>query len=93
MATKKVEKEEIVFVEDNKPIEEKKGLYTEDSYTFTIPLSSEKQDDVTVCINGENTKIQRGVPVTVSAAVYEVLMNSQNMDNLAVIRRRALESK
>ena len=92
MAAKKVEKEEIVFVEDM-PKEEKKGLYTQDKYDITIPLTSDKQDDLTVCVNGEITKIQRGVPVTVSASVYEVIKNSENMDNLAIIRRRALESK
>ena len=90
---KKVEKEEIVFVEDTVVKAEKTGLYTQDSYNVTIPLTSEKQDDLTVCVNGKITKIQRGVPVTVSAAVYEVIKNSENMDNLAIRRRMALQSK
>ena len=69
----------------------KPGLYKEDFYTVELPLSDEKQDDVTVCINGETVKIQRGVPVKVSAAVYEVLQNSKNMDKLALQRRQKLQ--
>ena len=60
---------------------------------ITIPLTAENQEDVTVGINGFYTKIQRGVPVEVSADVYEVLMNMQNMDNLAIRRRNELMSK
>ena len=93
MATKKEVKEEIVFVEDIPKKAEKTGLYTEDFYNITLPLTSEKQDDLTVCVNGEITKIQRGEPVKVSAAVYEVIKNSENMDNLAIKRRAALMSK
>jgi hypothetical protein len=93
MATKKEVKEEIAFVEDIPKKAEKTGLYTEEFYNVTLPLTSEKQDDVTVGVNGEITKIQRGEPVKVSAAVYEVLMNSERMDNLAIKRRSALESK
>ena len=92
MATKKVEKEEIVFVDDM-PKAPKTGLYTEDFYNITLPLTSEQMDDLTVCVNGEITKIQRGVPVKVSAEVYEVIKNSENMDILAVQRRMALQSK
>lgn len=91
MAKKEVN-EEIVFVEDI-PKAAKNGLYTEDFYDITLPLTSEKQDDVTVSVNGEITKIQRGEPVRVSAAVYEVLKNSENMDNLAIKRRAALMTK
>jgi hypothetical protein len=89
----KEEREEIVFVEDIPQAANKKGLYQEPFYRITIPLTSEKQDDLTVCVNGEITKIQRGEPVTVSAAVYEVIKNSENMDNLAIKRRAALMSK
>lgn len=71
----------------------KPGLYKEDFYTVELPLSDEKQDDVTVCINGVTTKIQRGQQVKVSAAVYEVLMNSKNMDKLALERRKKLQNK
>lgn len=73
--------------------EEKPGLYKDDFYTIELPLTDEKQDDMTVCINGYITKIQRGVQVKVSAAVYEVLQNSKNMDKLALERRKALQNK
>lgn len=73
--------------------DEKPGLYKEDFYTVELPLTDEKQDDVTVCINGVTTKIQRGVQVKVSAAVYEVLQNSKNMDKLALERRKALQNR
>lgn len=63
------------------------------SQVITLPLTSDKQDDVTVGINGFYTKIKRGVPVEVSADVYEVLMNMQNMDNLAIRRRNEIMSK
>lgn len=69
------------------------GLYTEDKYIVNLPLTSEKQDDVTVGINGTLYKIKRGEPVEVNAAVYEVLMNMQNMDSLAIRRRNAIMSK
>ena len=86
MATKK---EPIVETEPKA----KTGLYTKDRYIVRLPLSSEKQEDVTVGINGFYTKIQRGKEVEVSAEVYEVLQNMENMDNLAFERRRAIESK
>lgn len=82
------EKEETVAAKS-----ENKGLYTEEKYKITLPLTSEKQDDVTVVINGKATKIQRGEQVEVSAAVYEVLMNSEKMDSLAIRRRNAIMSK
>lgn len=74
-------------------VSKRPGLYTQDKYIVNLPLTSEKQDDVTVGINGTLYKIKRGEPVEVSAAVYEVLMNMQNMDNLAIRRRNALISK
>ena len=81
------------FEAEPKAVEKKNGLYTEESYTITLPLTSEKQDDVTVGVNGFFTKIKRGEPVKVSAAVYEVLMNMERMDNLAIKRRNELMSK
>ena len=84
-----VVKDEVVKDE----VETKKGLYTQDFYDITLPLTQEKQDDVTVGINGEITKIQRGVPVKVSAAVYEVLKNSENMDMTAILRSKKLQER
>ena len=69
--------------------ETKPGLYTEDTYEVELPISKENQSDVTVGINGKVYRIQRGKKVKVPAAVYEVLMNSMKMDNLAI--QRSLE--
>ena len=73
--------------------EKKSGKYTEETYKITLPLTKEKQDDVTVIINGKATKIQRGVEVEVSAGIYEVLKNSERMDALAIQRSRELASE
>lgn len=82
------------------PVKEKKtkkaeepkptNLYDKETYELTLPIKEGEDDEVTVLINGECTKIQRGVPVTVSAAVYEVLQNSMKMDNLAYQRSKKL---
>lgn len=73
--------------------DEKPGIYKEEFYDITLPLTKDKQDDVPVGINGYITKIQRGVPVRVSAAVYEVLKNSEKMDTLAVIRSKVFQER
>lgn len=83
-------KAEVEVTPEVKPV---KGLYTQAKYTITLPLTSERQEDVTVGVNGKYTKIKRGEPVEVSADVYEVLMNMERMDNLAIIRRNAIMSK
>lgn len=71
----------------------KSGIYQEETYKITLPLTEEKQDDVPVIINGEITQIQRGVEVEVSAAVYEVLKNQEKMDALAFQRRKNLAER
>lgn len=71
----------------------KTGIYQEDTYRITLPLTEEKVDDVVVIINGASTQIQRGVEVEVSAEVYEVLKNQEKMDALALRRRMALTGK
>lgn len=71
----------------------KTGIYQEDSYKITLPLTEEKQDDVIVIINGQSTQIQRGVEVEVNAEVYEVLKNQEKMDALALRRRMALAGR
>ena len=72
------------------PVEAPKGLYNEETYDITLPISQGDDDEVTVMVNGECTKIQRGVQVTVSAAVFEILQNSMKMDNLAYQRTKQL---
>lgn len=71
----------------------KKGLYDKETYTVMLPLEKDKQADVTVGINGVLYKIQRGVEVEVPASVYEVLMNMQKMDTLAIKRQKAAQGK
>lgn len=66
------------------------GLYTKEKYKIELPLNKDDPSDVTVIVNGFVTKIQRGKEVEVSAAVYEVLKNSERMDKLAIIRQREL---
>lgn len=70
--------------------EKKKGKYTEDKYLIRLPVEKDGTSDVTVSINGMVSKIQRGVEVEVSAAVYEVLKNQERMDSIAVMRQREL---
>lgn len=62
----------------------------EEKIVVTLPLTADKTDDVTVIINGFVTKIQRGVEVEVSPAVYEVLKHSEKMDMEALMRSRKL---
>lgn len=69
------------------------NLYPEETYRITLPLTSEKQDDVPVSINGKTWLIKRGEEVEVPAEVYEVLMNSTRMDQLALKRQREAASR
>jgi len=80
-------------IEEVKEENESKNLYGEKEYTITLPLSRDRQDDVTVIVNGMVYKIQRGEEVTVPAAVYEVLMNSEKMRREAFKRRKNLLNK
>lgn len=75
--------------EDTKVTEEnQQGLYTKKSYTITLPIKKDDKSDVTVIVNGKVTIIKRGVEVEVSPEVYEILKNSERMDQLAIIRQR-----
>lgn len=73
--------------------EKSTNLYPNEEYVITLPLTSEKQDDVPVSINGKTWLIKRGEEVTVPGPVYEVLMNSMKMDQLALKRQRAAEQR
>lgn len=90
MAKKTEEFTDSIVAEPKAKKAEATGLYTQKSYVINLPLSSSNEDDVVVGINGTLTKIQRGVDVEVSAAIYEVLKNRENMDNLAYQRRKKL---
>lgn len=63
------------------------------TYTIKLPKTAEKQADVVVAINGFTTVIQRGVEVEVSEPIYQVLQNSEKMDQLALERREAIKSR
>lgn len=96
MASKKenesILEENVMNPEEVSKLPEEKNIYKDEEYNVIIPLTEEKQDDLTVVINGEVTKIKRGEPVKVSKAVYEVIQNSERMDNLALRRRMALQN-
>ena len=87
--TEEVKTEEVAAETVKAEEPKRKGLYNEDEYIVNIPLTADKQDDVTVGINGRIYKIKRGEDVKVNAAVYEVLQNQKRMDTLAVRRRIA----
>jgi|GEM_PF-748025 len=70
--------------------ERKNDEVKEETYKIMLPLTKELQDDVFVGINGKTYQLQRGVEVEVNRAVYEVLLNSQKMDNLAIARSNEL---
>lgn len=63
------------------------------THKIMLPISKEMKDDVWVCINGVGTLIQRGVEVEVSDAVYEVLQNTQKMQQEAIVRSMKLQSR
>lgn len=66
---------------------------TEETRVVRLPLTREKQKDVFVSVNGRNFQIKRGEDVEVPVAVYEVLLNSQRMDELALERQKNLPHK
>ncbi len=66
---------------------------TNDNVTITLPLTRERQEDVFVAVNGISYLIKRGEEVTIPKAVYEVLQNSERMDNLALRRSQDLQKK
>ena len=61
--------------------------------TVKLPMTEHKQDDVVVILNGKSYQIQRGEEVEVTEGVYEILKNSEEMDALALKRRRQIASK
>ena len=70
-----------------------KNLYDKEEYEITLPMSDNMPPHVNVIVNGDAYQIMRGEPVKVPAAVYEVLKNSEKMDNLAMKRSKALADK
>lgn len=70
--------------------EKTSNLYPNETYTIELPLDDEHQEDVFVGINGKTWMVKRGEPVEVPGCVYEVLMESMQMDKLALSRQRKL---
>lgn len=62
-------------------------------YTIKLPITEKKQADVYVRLNNKTYLIQRGEEVEVPEGVYEILKNSEEMDALALKRKRELASK
>lgn len=87
--TSKGKAEKNAKAEEN--VKVRRGLYTEEKYKVTVPLSEKDDSDLTIIVNGKTYKIQRGVEVVMPRAVYEVYQNMLRMDTLALKRRRALE--
>lgn len=65
-------------------------LKAEPKKTVMLPLHDEKEADVFVAINGSRYQIKRGEEVEVPESVYNVLMESQKQDQIALKRSRAL---
>lgn len=66
---------------------------SEELVKIRLPKTKEKQDAVTVGLNGTMYQIQRGIEVEVPKPVYEILVHSQTMDELALERQESLQSK
>ncbi len=56
---------------------------------FKAPLDRYNKTDLFVSVNGESILIKRGVTVQIKRKFYDVLMNSEAMDNLALERQIA----
>lgn len=60
----------------------------------TVKLPYDKHDDsLFVCVNGKSYQIMRGVPVQIPAYVAEVIRNSEESDNAALIRRQEMAKR
>ena len=64
---------------------------SEELFDYYAPKSKENQADIPVWVNGKCTLIQRGQHVKVNAAVYEILMNKERMEALALERSEELQ--
>lgn len=62
-----------------------------ESNLVTVKLPYDKNEDsLFVCVNGKSYQIMRGVPVQIPAHVAEVIRNSEESDNAALIKRQAM---
>lgn len=65
-------------------------MAAEKRYAIEIPLTSEKQDDVTVGLNGNFIRIKRGEQVEIPEWAYEILMQSKEMQKEVIALKRKL---
>lgn len=62
-----------------------------ESNMVTVKLPYDKNEDsLFVCVNGKSYQIMRGVPVQIPAYIAEVIRNSEESDNAALIKRQAM---
>jgi hypothetical protein len=61
-----------------------------DMVSVKLPRTKEKTDDVFVSLNGRNMKIQRGAAVQIPRWAYEILKNSEDMDELALENQKKM---
>lgn len=67
--------------------ETKTEVDMEELVTVKIHKSRDQQADVFVSLNGRNLQIQRGIPVEVPRWAFEILENSERMDEVALERQ------
>lgn len=65
----------------------------EEKVLLEIPISEAEQDDWFCCINGKTFVVQRGEQVLVPKFVKEVYDNQVRMQQLSIMRSRALQQK
>lgn len=61
--------------------------------TVKLPLTKELQDDMYVAVNNHRYQIKRGVNVEVPDYIAEVLARSEENEQLALEKRRAMQAR
>ena len=68
-------------------------LSKEPKKTIMLPLHDEKEADVFVSLNGSRYQIKRGEEVEVPESIYNILIESQKQDQIALKRSRDLAKR
>lgn len=61
--------------------------------SYKAPIDRYNKADIFVSVNGESLLIKRGVTVEIKRKFYDVLMNQEAMDSLALERQIAAEEQ
>ncbi len=61
--------------------------------SYRAPIDRYNKTDLYVSVNGESILIKRGATVQIKRKFYDVLMNQEAMDNLALERQIAAEEQ